>query len=393
MRIAIIAVIALVAGLLALTQLRSVKPEGPQGNEDVVLELLKSVPDVDSTRTLVAINRYDLAASALGIEKPSRSGRASVSELSDYVFKLRTEGSLEDGPFISGFDADYSIALSVMDRNAGYDIRDIVGSVRAGLDVDRYEAVLLGTNSQSAEIAILNSQAWPVPARKEHQGVTMLGWGDDLEIIAGQRLNPPAFDQVGRGLKMAFNRNLIYGTFSTPMTQAMIDAALGTGSSLASSADYEQLAMGADVLKLYSMIFSTRTQSLENVLTHLRRITLNDEQLAELTENLSNERMLLPYRALGTGIGRDEDHFYMGLILVHESAEIAEQNRLKLIERLSGIGVTSWKKPWNKLLNAQDAQYELRENVLLAKFPLSTERASNLWVDWFYLQDPLLLHE
>ena len=393
-RIAIVAIVAVFVGMLVILQVGTPGSNGSPSSSTLMLQLLHSIPNVEGARTLVAINLYEKADDALNIERSWGSGNAAIGELSDYIFSLRTKGALQDGPFISGFDPDYSIALSVMARNAGYDIRDIRASIRAGLDVNRYEAVSLSQDAAISERAIRQSEAWPAPHKETYQGVDILGWGEDFQVVPGQRLNPPAFDQTGRGMKLAFSKNIIFGTFSLQMTKEMIDASTSDEGSLGSDPVFQALARGASSLNLYSVIFSSRTQSMENILAYLQRITLNEEQFEQLKSDLAKEPMLKPYTAMGTGIGVDEDgQFYMGLILVHENEAVAEQNLALTGVRLSGLGVTSWKKPWDELLNTSNASYELVGNTLLIKLPMAENRASNIWVDWFYLQDPLLLHE
>jgi len=62
----------------------------------------------------------------------------------------------------------------------------------------------LQTKDKNINQALLQSQEWPAPEVEEHRGVPILIWGEDFEADPDRRLNPPVYDYLGRGARLAF---------------------------------------------------------------------------------------------------------------------------------------------------------------------------------------------
>jgi len=392
MRVVIGAALALLGLFLIITQFGSdTSSRGPEINHDeLILSALSLIPDNANSRTLAAVNLYELARERLELESPDGE---SVNQVVDYAFFMKTRGGMEDGPLISGFDDNFTITLAVMRENAGYDMSDVAASIWAGLGNEVYGAALLFEAMPALYDKMRTSSAWPDPVAGSHKRIRTLSWGEELQADPVQQFNPPVYNQLGQPSSIAFSSGVLMSALRISEVKGMIDTLRNATSSLADDELYVQLAEGAKNLKLYSIVFSGRSQSLTEALSYIRQITVDDEQFEERKEELENEPMLVPYEAFATGIGRDElGRFYMGLVLVHQDEVSARDNVNLLPVRLSGEGVNSWKKEWNELFDLEMAEYVAEGNLLLAKVPLEENRASTIWLDWFYSQDYLLLH-
>lgn len=392
MKIAIIAAILLLGILLITTQIDKFTGSGTTSSLDGIMKLLQAIPDTQDTRMNVVINDYAAASAVLQLERPAAGLPSEV--VMDYAYLLKTKGSLYKGPFITGFDENVNITLGVLEKNAGYDLRDIDQSAVAGVTPNEYAAINVSTDAWEIAKTISNSKAWPAPAKEMYQNVPVLSWGEDQVADPKNRLNPPAYSPAGFGARLAFPRGQIfYTTWLTGMHQ-MLDASTKRGPSLADAADFQQLAKAAVELKLYSMIFSEHTQSVDSLVQLYTRIHPDPSDIQKYRASLEAEPKLKVYQALATGVGKDANGFYMGLVLVHGDEMTAKQNADLMMKRLNGVGVTSWQKPWNQLFKVSEAVTQVSGTTLRVKLYFAdSSRPTNNWYDWFYLPDPLLLHE
>ena len=108
----------------------------------------------------------------------------------------------------------------------------------------------------------------------------------------------------------------------------------------------------------------------------------------ETIERLEGEAMLYPYCAFAVGIGRDESGPFMGLVLVHESESLAQENVDRLRQRFLE-GTTSVNgDPWSDIFDPGQLEVLVDGRTLRARVPVDPPSA---WLWWVLLGDPLLL--
>lgn len=347
---------------------------GKTGGDGVFLRLLGYVPDTSDTRAEVWLNDYVAAARALGLGRPSPE--ADYQAVVDYAQRLLVEARMLKGPYISGFDSYALMTLEVLRSRAGYDLRDITASVVAGQPPARYSALLLEVPAEQVRESLLQAKDLPAPQVGEYRGVALLSWGDDFSVDPDRRLEPPAYDQLGRGANLAFPEGAIFYTLWTDGVRGMIDASQGEIPSLAGVEEYALLARALEELGVYSAWLSDRTQSVDY---------LEDETHCRT--------LLRPYLAFATGIGRDEGGFFMGLVLVHSTPEEAGKNAAWLPERLGSCWTLHSQRPWGEYFDLDRLAIEREGRTLMAKLYFTTQGAHPMWVQWLLYRDPLLLHE
>ena len=75
----------------------------------------------------------------------------------------------------------------------------------------------------------------------------------------------PAYDQLGRGGRIAVQKGLAYRTVETPGMQLLIDTAQKQHASLADNRDYALLAEGLSQLGAFTAFLSSEGQSYESI--------------------------------------------------------------------------------------------------------------------------------
>ena len=92
------------------------------------------------------------------------------------------------------------------------------------------------------------------PEIHEHRGVEFYSWGDDLRPNLDKRLQPPVFDELGRGGRIAVLDSLVLRTLWTQGMRSLIDAYRNNRDSLADDPDLALAAGELQSLGVYSAI-------------------------------------------------------------------------------------------------------------------------------------------
>ncbi len=362
------------AAALWLVAAVSLPAMGEAAPEGVFMGLLRFIPDTPAARTEVQLNDYAAAARALGLDRPGPE--ADYVAVMDYARGLRVKGRMLPSPYISGGDDYAPVTLKTLRARAGYDLRDITASIVAGQPPGWYSAILLDVPTEEVRDRLQRVQDWPPPGAQEYRGVPILTWGDSFEVNLDRRLNPPAYDELGRGANLGFAEGAIFSTLWTDGVRGMISASQGEGPSLADAEEYVLLAGGLEKLGVYSAWLSDRTQSVDS---------LGDERHCQV--------LLRPYVAFATGIGRDEGGFFMGWVRVHPTAEAAGENLPRLRERLATCWSVYAQRPWREYFDLERLSLEREGRTLLAKAYFKSDRTHPVWIEWVLYRDPLLAHE
>ena len=356
-----------------------------QAEPSTFLRLLGLVPDTAGAQDPLRIYINDLSAArrSLGLLRPGPE--ADSETLRNHIIELTTGGGMVFGRELESLlEGRFSLRAGLRDR-AGYDLREVNYSIAVeGWGVEGYSAVALNVPSKPVMNKLLACSEWP-PQKFKYEGISVLSWGQDRAVNFRVRLIFPIFNYLGQGSRLAFYENLILRTIWTDGVKQMIDAKLGNAPSLADIDELRLIAYGLTRLGVYSALLTNETQD--------RARMLRFHQASALDRSGA---MLRPYQFFATGIGKDENGFFMGLVLAHNDAYIATQNIPLLHARLSeGRSLSSGReRHWNTVFDVEKMEIETIGRILLAKIPIMENRSIHTtWRIWFYNADPLLLHE
>jgi hypothetical protein len=225
----------------------------PELSPGVFEQLLALVPDTPDTRSSVKLN--DLAAhrQQAGLPPLSEAVEESAGEYfanhSPPVTPEEQESPTLAGwtevPFISGWSGS---GFPGRRTNLGFDYRDTEQTILVEVLPALLE-VIQGRYDPEATARALSECDECVPHQvREHSGVTFYSWGEDFQGSLNLRLQPPAFDGLGRGGRIAVRDCLVFRTVETPGIHALIDTSLGQHPSLADVPEFRLLARHLDQL-------------------------------------------------------------------------------------------------------------------------------------------------
>ena len=284
------------------------------------------------------------------------------------------------GPWISGF-SDKAPEHLQQREYLGFDIGDVERSILAARPPDVLEAAAGRFDPQATEASLAACADCPQPEIVEHQGTSFYSWGADHEVDMERSLNPPAFDQLGRGGRIAVLDSHVFRTVATGGMKALIETHLDNVDSLADDPDLALAAAALDGLGAYSGLL---VGNVGNFVTYCDDCTA--EEWAQLEAEV--EHTLDVYSLLGVGVTRDEDGFFALLVFVYDNEDAASRNVPVFEERLAtGVSLMS-KQPWTDLFTAGEAWHEGRALVarMRTEFPW-------IWQQMVYNLDSLLWHK
>lgn len=294
--------------------------------------MLGLIPDTPETRAYVRIVDHARLGEALALAPQSGDSATRGVDL------------LEVGRTFLNFS---EVTLSTQPNLREYLALDpgiIEQSLLAGTTPRQWEILGGRFDPKATEQALsrCTGACLPPDAREEYQGVTFYSWGEDFKGSLQDRLKPPAFDQQGRGGRIAVLDNYVYRTLWTDGIREQIDTGLGRRPSLADVEDFRLLAENLSELGSYEIYLSDDTQSVEELDSLTVTLTgevgaydwlVNDEQkrqtykvstwdskgtnirvqldspleeIQQLRQELQ-QSLLRPYLAYGTGRGLDSD--------------------------------------------------------------------------------------
>jgi len=325
-----------------------------------LLRLIPMPPDGGYWHS-VYLNDYKRMREAHSIRAPEND--ATGADLEEYLGRVFAETGTT-GPWLSGYDPRTRELLEV----EGY-LRFNIGSVDGSIwaeDLPRTLEAMTGRFDPEATGTLLSACAeCPEPETLEHGGIEFYSWGEDLTPDLPNRLQPPAFDPLGRGSRIAVFDSLVLRTIETEGMRHLIDAYLDNRDSLADDPDLALAAGALDGLGVYSGLLFGDAAELEAQ----RPCDLVDDCDEEEWEKIGSQlgwesRGLDKYILLGTGVGHDEDGYYTALVFVYENEDVAERNAGVIEERLAEwLSLTG--KPWNEVFPEGEVWNE--ERALIAK--------------------------
>ena len=376
-RLSVIAVVSLLAGVFACTSAPG--DEGP-GNSRLS-QVLKFVPDTPDNRSNVLIVDYVRAREVSGASLPAPE--AGSDEVLAYVVALQKQRLIGAGGFMSGMD-QYVLQTPITRANVGFGAQDVDVDLTAGKPPYTLEVVsgrLDGERSAGA-ISLASAASPAVSSRyasEDYKGVTIHSWGSGLDVNLAERLSPPVFDSLGRAMPMAVLDEYALRYPTVEGIKGMID--VGSGDRDRSNSATRSLA----VVREYKLLAETCASNGAACVLMSDQVQNAGSFPAQASDG---SPLLRPYLALAVGTGGDEKGLYALAVLVHASADLAQQNIDLLKRRIAEASSQQASRPWRELIPEADVQSD--GTILIAKLRTASV---TLALQAFYARDPLLLSE
>lgn len=350
--------------------------------EGRLASLLDAIPATPETRAWVRFNDYSRARNVHGITLPGND--ASNDELLDYMGLILDKG-MATGPWISG-TTEYATRQIENREHVGFDIRDIEQSVQAGYLPNVLEAVRGRFDPDATERALDHCTECPDADREEHSGVACYSWGADLSEDLKKKFQPPAFDYLGRGGRIAVVDSYVFRTLDTERMRSLIEAYLGQGDPLADDADLALAASHLDDFDVYSglLMGDVESLSISPVLPSCDYCSVEEYEELRAT---ALKTAIDKYQTLGTGVGFDEDGLFVGLIFIYGDERGAETNVQVFEERLATEDSQRYHQHWAE--HFPEAEVWSDGRALIAKLRTEDPR---IWQQMVLSSDTLLWH-
>jgi hypothetical protein len=165
-------------------------------------------------------------------------------------------------------------------------------------------------------------------------------------------MNPPERSNLrplGQGMRLTVVDDLVFTTTFTRTMQEMIDTYQGRQQSLAELESYQLLSDGLDTLGAFAAVLSSAPQGQSAVKAEFQEIIDDPGEAGSprriFVEQLQREILLEPYRAFATGMGLDENGYYMAIVLLNADEQAAEKNLAALPEQIK-TSVRTDGAPW-----------------------------------------------
>ena len=343
--------------------------------------LLGTIPDTPEVRREVYINDYALVRQMFDIPLPGPGDDEDA--LAAFYERLPPTGfgrEADDAP-VRGFGAvsffgpfnQYRNFTAENLRHLAFDVRSMDQSIVAFALPATLDVVRGRFDPQATGKALESCSECEPPSREEYGGVPYYSWGEDYAVNPQLRFAPPAFDEIGRGGRIAVLDEYVFRTLGTSDMKALIDAGLNEGASLADVEEFRLLAGGMSRLGAYTMLLS------------------DDVEVWDAANyTAAGGPWLRPYEAFATGAGKDENGHYMALVLVHADDASAEENVGLLRRIIEEEGSVLYDALWSDYIDVERSEIHAEGRVLLAKL---RGGFANNWRDWVIQRDGLILHE
>ena len=341
-------------------------------------DLMKLIPLTEDSRSIVWFNDYGLARDANGIQAPAED--ASAEDLEEYMQELQLTG-LAVGPWISGFTHEFMAQLE-QKKYLGFGFGDVYQSILVGDRPSNLTAVTGRFNPELTESSLAACTECPEPVIHEYQGTKFYSWGEDFELDLEKMLQPPAYDELGRGGRIAVLDSVVFRTLGTGGMRALLDTYGGNGDSLAEDPDLAAAADALQNLGAYSALVVGDAERFTNPVDSL----LSAEERNLL--GMEAEDTLGQYSVLGAGVAKDADGFVTILVFVYEDEGAASRNVQDFEERWTNGRSMLTGQPWTDYFPEGEVWNDGR--ALIAR--LRTEHP-RIWENMVMAVDSLLWHE
>jgi hypothetical protein len=344
--------------------------EDEEPRDGVFVELLRLMPDRPEVRAHIEMGDVERAREALGVDVPPEAvdGKFNVDGFADYVLALVPPVNQSSAPSNRGRSAPvapnffvarpYTLPFAeVTYASMGISPFDVDQWVMGGDPGPRELHAIRGCFDPGEVRSRLNDCAGCAAATTEDfRGWRVYGWGADYETPnPARRLQPPMFDHLGRGSRLAVSESVLMRAFSTDDIHAMVDAASGVGS-LADNWDFRLAAEGLERLGAWNATITERTFG---------------------PADQESEGLLLRYAVMAFGERYDGGKHDFVVALVHRTPQDATESARRLPARIPPAQREFAERSardsvpiveWDKLISNLDVQTEGR--LLLARLRL-----------------------
>ena len=283
-------------------------------------------------------------------------------------------------PFLGPFNVmQYRIAANL--EHLAFDVRNMDYSIVAGPAGEELEVIIGRFDPKRTEDALNSCSECPAYVREQHGGAAYYRWGEEGASDRNLALAPPAFDQLGRGGRIAVLDSYVLRTVANDDMAALIDVIQGETPSLADAEEFRLLGAAMSSLGAYRVMMSDFDFGIDAVVGRLTRPDAGEEQKAELRNSLlGGTEPLMPYLTFATGAGNDDDGPYMALALAHADEASATDN-VQLLEHRIARGITvQYPQPWAEIIDLHRSEIRSEGRLLSAKLRGVIARRPFNWV-------------
>jgi hypothetical protein len=356
---------------------------------------LSVIPNTDSNRFSVVINDYvqmrkQFQINALYTDATDDEQIAYIQNLismgrnGDMTGRLLAPGA-QIG-FISGY-AYLQLGIGLL-RNLGLGYWMIDQEAQAGWPPINFSIVKGTFDPEKTRQALAVSAKNDPPTIETYLENEIYSWGkEDYALDLTKVLAPPVYDNLGRGGRFVFQDNYAFRANGMPEIKLVLDAQNGRQTSLADNKDYKLLAQELSSQNAMCAMLSTNTQTISSVKDSLYSYWSGKPE--DLDKYLAQGPKLLPYQTMALGLSKDEKGLYAIIVLVHADNETAAKNESLLKQRIEETNSILYSKKWTTFFSS--SSITSRGRVLMAK--LYGDNVCRMWIQWYYQNDPLILHE
>ena len=344
-------------------------------------DLMKLIPLTEDSRAFVSFNDYTLARELNGIQAPAED--ANDEDLEEYLRELGSTG-LAAGPWISGFTRE---SMAQLERKyLGFGVGDVERSILAGEPPYTLEGVSGGYGPETTDASLAACAECDKPEIQGHLGVKFYSWGEDYKPDLKKRLQPPAYDELGRGGRIAVLDSVVFRALGTAGMRSLIRTYGGNGDSFADDPDLALAAGALQNLGVYSALLAGDVERFTGPLDSL----LSPEERAQLQKTRDQLQMEAGttsdrYSVLGAGVAKDADGFVTILVFVYEDEGAASRNVQDFEERLANGRSMLTGQPWTEYFPEGEVWDEGRALIAM----LRTEHP-RVWEQIVLTEDSLL---
>ena len=363
--------------------------------------LLGTIPDTAELRQQVYINDYALVRQLFDIPLPGPGDDDdALVEFYERPPPTGFEGEADDPP-VPGFGAisffgpfnRYRNFTAENLQHLAFDVRSMDQSIVAFALPATLDVIRGRFDPQATDKALGSCSECETPSWEEYGGVSYYSWGEDYAANPQLRFAPPAFDEIGRGGRIAVLDEYVFRTLGASDMEGLIDAGLNEAASLADVEEFRLLAGGMSRLGAYTMLLSDDVEvwDAEDYYVLLLQDGATGKDVVQAQRELSERGpWLRPYEAFATGAGKDENGHYMALVLVHADDASAEENVGLLRRIIEEEGSVLYDISWSDYIDVERSEIHAEGRVLLAK--LRGPQALH-WLRWVLQRDSLILYE
>ena len=347
--------------------------------------MLGTIPDTSDTRRSVMINDYAAVRGIFAVPLPGPEADQTV--LREYFAGIRGLARLADGPFITGLNRE---AMDNPRREyLAFDGRNVDQSAEAGVVPELLEIAWGRFDPSATASALASCSVCPPPEIVTHNDVSFYSWGEDNRGQLTGRDGPPAFDQLGRGGRIAVTSEYVYRTVETPGMKALIDSRAGDGPSLADAEEYRLLAQAMSEMGVYAAFFSDQTHQVSLTGDDTSAFSSLTGVLDKLKGEIGKSTLLVPYQTFAVGIANAHTGPYMALALVHADPASAGENsdrlRLRLVDEENYPELQDWRD--------LSEGYEMVLDGRVITLRVRGDGVASAWMGLVFGVIPLIPHE